>query len=181
MQTIKVAMKNTIPSVLKTFVAWRFDSVLDGTFKRNKADFAHHDYPIIAPLPTAGRKTLPIESSSGSGPYIYFVCDDVGAVQYVGKSMEDQIIHRWVRPGVGGPAKHYWTHSTRSGGSVFEIARGLKERRSTHYELRYIPVDNLSEEFSAQFGIASTDESAEKANKAESGFIRSMSPAWNRR
>lgn len=181
MQIVKVDMTKIIPSTLKTLAAWRFDSVLDGTFKRNKVDFAHHDYPIIAPLPTAGRNTPPIESCSGSGPYIYFVCDDTGAVQYVGKSMEDQVIHRWVRPGVGGPAKHYWTHSTRSGGSVFEIARGLKENRSKHYELRYISVDSLSGEFNAQFGIASNDAPAEKANKAEAGFIRSMSPAWNRR
>lgn len=100
-------MHSKLPADLKTYLAWRFEATIPGSFRRNKADFAHHEYPILAPLPTAGRQTAPLERSTRSGPYIYFVCDAREQVRYVGKSLEDQVIQRWVRPGVGGPAKHY--------------------------------------------------------------------------
>lgn len=29
-------------------------------------------------------------------PYLYFVCDDKGLVRYVGKSLEDQVLQRWI-------------------------------------------------------------------------------------
>ena len=111
-------MRSTLPTGLKTYLAWNFETVLTGTFRRNKADFAHHQYPILAPLPSDGRNTPAIEKSIQGGPCLYFVCDDRQHVCYVGMSKEDQVIHRWVRPGIGGPAKHYWTHSTKSGGCV---------------------------------------------------------------
>lgn len=171
-------MKNTIPFDLNTYVAWRFDSVLPGIFKRNKADFAHHDYPILAPLPTAGRNTPPIEGALKDGPFVYFVIDDAGIVHYVGKSLEKQLIHRWVRPGNGGPASHYWTHSTRSGGNVFEMARGLSSRKTSHYELRYIPINELPAGYMQRFGIAADDTPASVAYKAEQGFIHALQPSW---
>jgi hypothetical protein len=136
-------MPSPIPADLKTYIAWRFDRVLPGSFRRRKADFAHHEYPILAPLPSLGRNTPPIERSATPGPFVYFVCDTTGLVRYVGKSLENQVIQRWVRPGVGGPAKHYWTHSTRSGGAVFEIARGIATGSSPVFTLRYTPVAEL--------------------------------------
>jgi hypothetical protein len=36
----------SLPRSLRTYTAWRFDGVLPGSFKRNKAQFAHHDYPV---------------------------------------------------------------------------------------------------------------------------------------
>lgn len=146
-------MPAVLPADLRTYVAWRFDAVLEGSFRRNKADYAHHRYPILSPLPSAGRHTAPLEASASSGPYVYFVCDAGGLVRYVGKSLEEQVIHRWVRPGVGGPAKHYWSHSTRSGGAVFEIARGLQSGRSRCYDLRYLPLAELGSSYRTGFGI----------------------------
>lgn len=172
-------MPAQLPSDLTTYKAWRFDSVLAGTFRRNKADFAHHDYPILAPLPHAGRQTQPIEASVHGGPYVYFVVDDAGWVRYVGKSLEGQVIHRWVRPGVGGPAKHYWTHSTRSGGAVFEIARGLQGGESAHYDLRYFGVPGLSQRHREQYGITAAHLAAQAAALAETALIRALSPDWN--
>src|ERR1035437_4230988 len=101
---------------IKTHLAWTFTNVLPGTFKRNRPEQAHLDFPILAPLPNLATKTRPLEECGSIGPFIYFVTDGAGRVRYVGKSKETSVIKRWVRPGVGGPAKHYWTHSTKTGG-----------------------------------------------------------------
>lgn len=174
-------MPAVLPADIRTYVAWRFDAVLPGSFRRNKADFAHHLYPILSPLPKAGRHTAPLEASPSSGPYVYFVCDSGGLVRYVGKSLEEQVIHRWVRPGIGGPAKHYWTHSTRSGGAVFEIARGLQSGASMHYELRYLPTAELSSAYRTEFGIGPAHDTPTAAALAEAGLIRMLRPDWNTR
>ncbi len=168
-----------LPNDLKTYLAWKFDAVLQGTFRRNKADFAHHNYPIVAPLPTAGRHTPALERSVKAGPYVYFVCDASGDVRYVGKSLEDQVIQRWVRPGVGGPAKHYWTHSTRSGGAVFEIARGISSGTSPFFTLQYMPIEELGETYRSRFGIGDDSTPATMAALAETGLIQVLRPDWN--
>lgn len=165
-----------LPATLKTYVAWRFDQVLSGTFKRNKAQFAHHDYPILGPLPTAARNTPALEPSRLVHPYLYFVCDDQGRVRYVGKTLEAQVLHRWIRPGVGGPAKHYWTHSTVKGGCVFNIADGLKSGRSKHYTLRYVPLAEVAPAVWLQLGLnAGID-----LDTAEAAMIRTLCADWNR-
>ncbi|MCW5631814.1 MAG: hypothetical protein KIT17_00610 [Rubrivivax sp.] len=173
-------MPSTLPADLTTYLAWRFDAVLPGTFRRNKVDFAHHEYPILAPLPTGGRNTPPLERAAKGGPYVYFVCHAASLVRYVGKSLEEQVIQRWVRPGVGGPAKHYWTHSTRSGGAVFEIARGLASGKSPFFALRYVPVAELDEARRRRFGLQPGEEPARQAERAEQGLIRELLPDWNR-
>lgn len=122
-----------IENGIKTYLAWTFDGLMEGTFKRNK--YVHHDYPIVTPLPTLGRKTKPLKECEYPGPYIYFVLDRVGNVCYVGKTLET-VIHRWVRPGNGGPVAEYWSHSTKSGGNIFNIAKGLREG-SGPFQLRY--------------------------------------------
>jgi len=164
---------------LKTYKAWRFDAVLAGSFRRNKVDFAHHLYPIVAPLPAAGRQTPPLEVSLHGGPYVYFVTDDGGLVRYVGRSLEGQVILRWVRPGIGGPAKHYWTHSTRSGGAVFEIARGLGNGESNHYDLRYFAIQELGERQREQYGITAGHPAVHAVAIAEKALIRALQPDWN--
>lgn len=85
-----------------TYLAWSFTHVLEGTFKRNRAEFMHHDYPVLAPLPANGTRQTPMEGSHLSGPFIYFVVDHSGVVQYVGKSKELHVLKRWIRPGNGG-------------------------------------------------------------------------------
>lgn len=161
---------------LQTYTAWRFDRVLPGSFRRNKADFAHLVYPIVGPLPSDARNTKVREQSRHGGPYIYFVADDKNRVRYVGKSKELSVLHRWIRPGVGGPAKHYWTHSHAGGGCVFNMAQGLQAGSSAHFTLRYVPLSEVSAAFWQVLGFASqpTLEQAEKA------FIRHMAPDWNR-
>lgn len=164
-----------LPNALRTYIAWKFDRVLPGTFRRNKAQFAHHAYPIVGPLPTRGRNTPALESSHSRGPYLYFVCDDQGLVHYVGKSQEDQVLQRWVRPGVGGPAKHYWTHSTASGGCVFNIAEGLKTGASSHYTLHYVPASEITQEMWMTLDLVA----AADVGAAERAFIRLLAPDWN--
>ncbi len=165
-----------LPSALRTYVAWRFDRVLPGTFRRNKAQFAHHVYPVLGPLPTDGRNTPLVERSRQAGPYLYFVCDANDRVRYVGKSLEDHVLQRWVRPGVGGPAKHYWTHSTASGGCVFNIAKGLQAGESLHYTLRYVPIGEVSAEIWREMGASPGVD----LGSAERAFIRALAADWNR-
>lgn len=166
----------SLPRSLRTYTAWRFDGVLPGSFKRNKAQFAHHDYPVLGPLPTAGRNTPAQERAMSAGPFLYFVCDSQERVRYVGKSLEQHVLQRWIRPGLGGPAKHYWTHSTASGGCVFNIASGLKSGESTHYTLRYVPVSDVGTELLATMGLSSADD----LGRVERAFIKALGADWNR-
>jgi len=131
---------------IPTSLAWSFTHLIPGTFKRNKKQFAVLDYPILAPLPTAKAKTQPIEPISGVGPFIYFVVDASSTLCYVGKSLEVSVLKRWIRPGNGGPTTHYWTHSTIGGGSVFNIADGLR-RAQGPYSLHVSTLDSLLAKF----------------------------------
>lgn len=165
-----------LPVALRTYVAWRFDRVLSGTFRRNKADFAHHLYPVLGPLPTAARNTPALQTSRQAGPYLYFVCDDQAQVLYVGKSLEKQVLQRWIRPGTGGPANHYWTHSTERGGCVFNIAQGLQSGQSAQYTLRYVPLGEIGDDVWQELGL----KSAPALDVAERAFIAALGADWNR-
>lgn len=172
-------MPKPIPSELKTYLAWTFDSVLPGTFGRNKAAFAHLTYPILAPLPPAGSKSRSQEQSTSHGPFIYFVCDDTGLVRYVGKSQEKDVVSRWVRPGNGGPSSHYWTHSIKSGGTVFSIAKALRSGESRHFSLRYVPVHEISPLLCERLGIVPTGPTKEFAKVAEKALMKFCCADWN--
>lgn len=169
---------SSIPDDIKTYLAWTFKNLLPGTFKRSKADFAHLDYPIVAPLPTLKTKTRPIEECGSAGPFIYFVVDGVGGICYIGKSKESSVIKRWVRPGIGGPSSHYWTHSTQSGGSVFNIADGLRKEEGP-FSLRYTTLSSLLPLYGRQFGILPTTPAALALKFMEDGLTQALSPLWN--
>lgn len=155
---------------------WTFTHILPGTFKRNKAKFAHHDYPILAPLPTNKAKTKPIEELTENGPFLYFVMDSLMNLCYLGKTQDKSVIKRWVRPGNGGPSTHYWSHSTESGGSVFNIAKGLKDGLGPYHLyagsfesiIRHVEV--------AECRNASVNDALALA---ESFLIRELNPTWN--
>ena len=168
-----------LPSVLTTYLAWSFTGVLPGSFKRNKKQFAHLDYPILAPLPTLKTKTLPIEDCGTTGPFIYFVLDSKRRVCYVGKSKEANVIKRWVRPGIGGPVSHYWTHSITSGGSVFNIAELLRSEEGP-VSLRYAPISALLPMYKAKLDICQGMDDDALLDRLESHLIGELSPAWNR-
>src|SRR4051812_32050115 len=89
-----------IPADIKTYLAWTFKGLIPGTFKRKKVQFAHLDYPILAPLPTLKTRTKPLEDCGLPGPFIYFVLNEAGRICYIGKSKESSVIKRWVRPGI---------------------------------------------------------------------------------
>ena len=173
-------MTASLPPSLSTQVAWQFNAVLAGSFRRNKADFAHLEYPVLGPLPGSGRNTAPKERSAATGPFIYFVVDDQEHVRYIGKSMEDQVLRRWMRPGVGGPADYYWTHSTRTGGCVFLIARGLQSGESRHYTLRYAAVADLPKQLVSGLDALAAVSLASAAAHAEKALIRALRPDWNK-
>lgn len=163
---------------IPTSLAWSFTHLLPGTFKRNKKQFAHLDYPILAPLPTAKTKTQPLESTSGAGPFIYFVVDASSRLCYVGKSQEESVLKRWIRPGLGGPTTHYWTHSTQGGGSVFNIAEGLRQAQGP-YNLHVTNLEALLATFGEQLGVNSSMAAEDALTAIENYLIREMRPIWN--
>lgn len=167
-----------IPQNIKTHLAWTFDEVLPGSFKRKKVIFAHHDYPILAPLPVQKRRTRQIEECGKPGPFIYFVVDREGTVCYVGKSQEPQVIDRWMRPGIGGPTDYYWTHSTKAGGSVFNIAEGLRCGKGP-YNLRYATLSDIIPEYGQSFGITNDMPQSKALCAMEKVLTSMLSPAWN--
>jgi hypothetical protein len=154
---------------LSTLLAWEFTHLLPGAFRRNKAAYAHHQYPILAPLPTRAASTSLLEGEEESGPFLYFVVDDRGSCQYVGKSKEKTVLKRWIRPGNGGPATHYWTHSTQSGGCTFRIADGLRQGR--RYQLRFASLAAAK-----RAGVVPAGATLEFA---EQHLISALNPAWN--
>ena len=163
---------------IPTSLAWTFTHLLPGTFTRNKQQFAHLVYPILGPLPTTKSKTQPTESHHGAGPFVYFVIDSSSRLCYIGKSQEACVLKRWIRPGNGGPSTHYWTHSIKGGGSVFNIAEGLL-RGDGPFSLRVTTLDVLRAKLGAALGV-DTATSAEDALKLfESHLIREMRPVWN--
>jgi hypothetical protein len=163
---------------IPTHLGWSFTHLLPGTFKRNRAEFMHHDYPILAPLPIRGRAEQPLEGALVQGPFIYFVLNEFGQVFYVGKSQEKQVLKRWIRPGNGGPAKHYWTHSTRAGGCIFNIANGLREGRGP-FHLRFASLTSLQSRFSDILGLDHMLEDTEALEVAERALIRALEASWN--
>lgn len=173
------AMHTASTLVTKTYLAWQFSNVIPGTFKRNKKQFAHLDYPILAPLPTNAGKTKPIEQCPAEGPFIYFVHDGAGRLCYIGKSKEKCVIKRWVRPGIGGSSEYYWTHSTASGGNVFSIAEGLR-RNEGPFSLRYTSLSALLPTYASMFSILADTDANLALQQMEQGLIGLLSPTWNR-
>lgn len=174
-------MPSQIPAQFKTYVAWKFNNVLPGAFTRDRQEFKGIEYPIIAPLPTHKRKTPALESSRLSGPYIYFVTDDQAQVRYVGKSEEKLVLHRWVRPGYGGPTTHYWTHAIKSGGCIVNIANGLKGGHSREYTLRYVPVREIPAEVFDELGLTHMTYPTSSLEDIEMALARLVRADWNKR
>lgn len=161
-----------------TYLAWSFTDVLDGTFKRRKQEFKHHDYPILSPLPAPGARQTPLEGDDVMGPFIYFLVDQTGEVQYVGKSEERNVLMRWSRPGDGGPAKRYWTHSIRGGGCVFNIAVALQSGKGP-FHLRFAPLSELRNRCTAALGIDPALNEKDALERAEQALIAALRPHWN--
>lgn len=164
---------------IPTYLAWSFTHILPGTFKRNRPEFMHHDYPILGPLPTSTTKQQPLEGGVVQGPFIYFIQDGNNSVFYVGKSEEPNVLKRWVRPGNGGPATHYWTHSIRSGGCVFNIAAGLRASNGP-FHLRFTTLAILRERFADELRLNLALGEKDALQEAESRLIQALAPTWNR-
>ena len=162
-----------------TYLAWSFTDVLEGAFKRLKQEYKHHDYPILTPLPAKGVRQTPLEGSDLAGPFIYFLVDQIGEVHYVGKSKAKNVLMRWCRPGCGGPAKRYWTHSVRSGGCVFNIAAALQSGKGP-FHLRFTPLSELRSRCSAALGIYPAFSEKDALEQAETSLIAALKPRWNR-
>lgn len=161
---------------IHTYLAWQFESVIPGSFSRDKEDYAGIDFPILSPLPIWKAATNPIEGQYISGPFIYFVLDRDLSVCYVGKSKEKTVIKRWVRPGIGGPTSHYWTHTNKSAGCVRRIAEGI---RSGHgpYQLRFLSFSSIPSKYMASF--SETYSKLNPLEMVEKGFMSLLRPDWN--
>lgn len=170
-------MQTTV--AFKTFKGWEFSQLMPGTFKRNKKQFEHLTYPIIGPLPTHKGKTRPLEECGTNGPFIYFIVDETGAVRYVGKSHEDCVLERWIRPDNSTPPRYFWTHSIQSGGNVFNIAEGLCKRKGP-FTLRYTTLAILMQIFGNQFGIDDAENEKVQLKKMEGGLQDLFQPDWNK-
>lgn len=163
---------------IPTHLGWTFTHLLPGTFKRNRSKFMHLDYPILAPLPHDGRHQRPLNGAAVLGPFIYFVHDDLGQVYYVGKSQEEHILKRWIRPGNGGPAGHYWTHSTSTGGCTFKIAEGLRTGQGPFY-LCFASLLSLRERVSDSLNVDWSADASAVLKHTEGAMIRALNPLWN--
>lgn len=167
----------SLPHDLITHLAWQFESVLPGTFRRNKQDYAGIDFPILSPLPTKKATTPPREGATFGGPFIYFVLDRHNHVHYVGKSKEKTVIKRWIRPGVGGPSTHYWTHTNKTAGCVRRIAAGIAVGQGP-FQLRFVPVKDLPVKYTKNFERLYP--AHEALEQAERGFISLLATPWNK-
>jgi hypothetical protein len=165
-----------IPSDVVTHLAWTFESVLPGSFRRNKQAFAGIDFPILAPLPSGNTATEPVEGANEVGPFVYFVSDRLGEVHYVGKSKEKTVIRRWVRPGTGGPATHYWSHTNKSAGCVRRMAEGIRSGQGP-FTLRFVSVAALPLHYLDRF--FSRHPEPDVLESIEKGFISLLNPTWN--
>lgn len=167
-------------SDIPTSLAWQFTHTLPGTFKRNRPEQLHMDFPILAPLPKEKYLTLPLEGHDVNGPFIYFITDGFGELCYIGKTKESNVLRRWIRPGNGGPTTHYWTHSVKNGGCVFNIAEGLKLKKGP-YDLRFISLNLLKSALHPNFEISSDLPIDIELEQTESYLISILKPIWNRR
>ena len=105
--------------------------------------------------------------------------DAASRLCYIGKSQEESVLKRWIRPGIGGPSTHYWTHSTRSGGSVFNIAEGLR-RAEGPFHLHVTTLENLLSRFGQLIGVNQATPIDEALEKVETYLIGELKPLWNR-
>lgn len=172
-------MPAKLPTELKTYLAWKFDAVLPGTFRRVKKQFADFDYPILAPLPTHGAITPAKEGAGKAGPFAYFICDDVGNVRYVGKSTETHVVKRWVRPGIGGPSEYYWSNGNADGGCIVQIAKGLTAAESAFYTLQFVPVSEVGASLCHQLGVSEAGDQKSLSDHLKKAFIATLLPDWN--
>ena len=167
----------TLPNDIVTHLAWRFDSVLSGSFRRNKQDYADIDFPILCPLPTMKATTPPLEGAALAGPFLYFVLDRRNHVHYVGKSKEKTVIKRWLRPGLGGPTTHYWTHTNKTAGCVRRIAAGIAAGDGP-FQIRFIPLKSIPVSYMKDFDRLHPGR--ETLEKAERGLISILASSWNK-
>jgi hypothetical protein len=166
-----------LPQDITTYLAWRFESVLPGFFRRDKREYAHIEFPILAPMPGAGPATRPVEGAHVIGPFIYFVLDAERKVRYVGKSKEATVVKRWVRPGTGGPGSHYWSHTNKGSGCIRRVAAALQAGAGP-FELRFIAASAVPAGYADRFHVQHPL-IAEPLRQVEEGFITLLRPDWN--
>ncbi len=170
----------TIALGAETYHAWTFTHLLPGEFERDKKDFAGMKFPILAPIPVRAAKTKPYEGGHLEGPFLYFVIDGSDRLCYIGKTEEDKLFRRWIRPGIGGPASHYWSHATKDGGSIARIAEGL-QRGEGPFTLRYAPLDELLPALSSTLNVSPGLAKPRALVSLERALINKHQPLWNRR
>jgi hypothetical protein len=165
-----------IPIEIETHLAWQFEAVLRGQFRRDKVDYADIDFPILAPLPDRKTKTAPREGAAVIGPFVYFVVDRDSNVRYVGKSKEKTVVKRWVRPGIGGPTTHYWTHTNKSVGCVRRIAESIQAGGGP-FQLRFVSARTVPADYVARFALQFAH--LDPLEQVEKGLMSLLRPDWN--
>lgn len=105
--TVATLMHAVTIEPIRSHLAWTFNQVLPGSFKRVKGEYAHHNYPVLGPPPMRCKRGLPRQGAGLQGPFFYLVVNAQGQVRYVGKSKEKHVLKRCIRPSVGGPASYY--------------------------------------------------------------------------
>lgn len=165
-----------IPTEIQTHLAWQFEVVLPGHFRRDKQDYADIDFPILAPLLDRKAATAPHECPQLAGPFIYFVIDGDAQLQYVGKSKGKTVIKRWVRPGIGGPTTHYWTHTNKSAGCVRRITEGILAGRGP-FQLRFLSAEAVPQHHVKCFALQYSR--LDPLEQIEKGMMSLLRPVWN--
>lgn len=87
------------------------------------------------------------------------------------------MLKRWIRPGLGGPASHYWSHTNKTAGCVRKIADGVRTGNGP-YTLRYTTLQAARTKLG---GTVVPDVLEPKAaiKALEDHFIATLKPAWN--
>lgn len=186
-------MKHPAPQQLALYLAWQFDTVLDGHLVRNREGLRDKKFPIIGPRPTHGPSTPLLDAGGGSGPYIYFVYKTDGSVAYVGKSKERTPLVRWIRPN-SLTGTHEWTHGTNIVPSrrcpnpvatveriAYEITQGRGPVQVYYCTERFLR--QCVEQIQAEEGVDASRvlglDAPSLVTELEQALILALDPEWN--
>lgn len=176
---------------LRLHLAWEFTDVLPGLLERNRKGFVGKTFPIVGPLPNAGRDTRAFEKNDAKPPYLYVVYDSAGVIRYVGKGVEAKlktVLQRWIRPNKL-DGRHYWTHGTNLTKKVAtvasiadEINKGLRPVRLYfgNYESFYPLVTTRARSLDIEQQALLTLPKDEFIRELERLMIYTFQPEWNK-
>lgn len=182
--------KHPSSEALGFHLAWEYSEVLPGDFERDRKGSEGRKFPIVAPLPTRGRNTPPLEAGTLGGPYLYAMYDAKDTIRYIGVVTEtdcSNFLERWIRPDKN-TGRYFWTHGTNKRGksTVEWIADALRDGLGP-IRLHFSNYRHLFDAVAARAEAKRFDLSPYKEfppgtflEKLEHAWIYLLQPEWNR-